>query len=1459
MKQRKKGPLLLILGVLFLALYHILPTLFYYQKSVKKPLEASYITKITSTLEKRGEKTERELLDWTGSFCDLIKVSPTSIKLEDSFVKISFPERDSAKKFKEYFPLAASTREPSKKLLLAKTQDSSGKEVKLQRASLTKLSSDKWRSCLSFFPKKDASCKPSKAYQELILDRAAHLALAISGNLKKPAAFSEKTLEDLAYLLVQVPEVFGEDSAITKRFFRSFSSLHSLESIPSFLQALTERKDFLKKEKIALGEKTSSQKDSFSLLEEKELLLIKASSLVKKHKALLEKTPFIFSQKEKIKEWKQKNSEERSVLFFPHENPFIEALHLDWDKEAFFITLRKDFCQFREKNPSLQDLCEQFLIDEIARISSFCEETLQRKEEGFEVSLDFPSHPSSFLAFDLTKLASLELSQIKVYLEKTWHPSHPDLQRENFPIVTQAEYETLSEIDKDFCLLLSFQEEDPILKSRSLYLFAKGVGKMAEKYESEKTSEAAQEFFQDISSLLDYLSELGFHGYPGRFWGKSASSKDFVFEKENFYQNFLQATQESFLVLGSGKQAFLPLSNLEERIRIENQIETQEQEDLIKAKEAYHNAQASLDPKIRFSAVKPLKSVWWNNLVLHIKKYFRGSEEKVLRWGLDLSGGKTVTLSLVDSEHKPVTEEKDLLQGRNELYQRVNKLGVSEVNIRREGNHLVLDFPGSQTIPASDLLRASSMDFHVVQEKFSSHNSSLASYVNQFLQQVWNEAFVSHKKDPESLQKIAYKHLYGSILSDKPHPRTKAAKVLYENGLRLAHPSKMVSNKNFDTSLCKIAIFRGESPKDWQGQLHPLLLVFHNHALQGKDLKNIRASYDPSRGNFLSFEIISGSKRQQSPQENFYAWTLPFSKESLYQSENDFLKGKGWRMAVILNDTVLCAPTLNQPLKESAMISGSFTPREISQLVADLKAGSLTYSPKILSEKTISPELGAKERKMGLWATFLALVFVITAMTSYYRFSGWVASFAVIFNLLIMWAIFQHLQVTLTLASLAGMVLTVGMAVDANVLVFERMKEEMFLGKTVLQAIHAGYKKAFSAILDSNLTTILAAFILLNFDSGPIKGFALTLVVGIVSSMFTALFATRFFFTHWAEKKERPTLKMANWIQSSKVNFLKKAPIALTLSLAIVGMGIFVLGKKRSTLFGMDFTGGYSLQLELNPSSGFSPRKSVEKAFHEAGLSTKEVQVRELTPSHHLKVHLSTNMEEENRPFFQMPVEKDTPDSFTKNPRIDWVIKTLNKQNIALSEKGLSSLTKSWSSMSGQMSSSMKNQAFLGLLLAFVSMMLYIAFRFEFSFALAALLCTLHDALVTLALVFLLTFLGLPLSFDLHTVAALMTIIGYSINDTIIIFDRIREDLLLRKNSSFKEIVNRAINATLNRTILTSVTTFLVLFALLCFAGPSLFGFSLVMALGVVLGTLSSLFIAPLLLQIFEQKRRKTF
>ncbi|MFN4175255.1 MAG: protein translocase subunit SecDF, partial [Parachlamydiaceae bacterium] len=347
-----------------------------------------------------------------------------------------------------------------------------------------------------------------------------------------------------------------------------------------------------------------------------------------------------------------------------------------------------------------------------------------------------------------------------------------------------------------------------------------------------------------------------------------AYSKDYIFELDDYYSNLLKATREGFTVKGNKKQAILPFTDVEQRIIAKNRIDDKIQEDLLKWKEEYSTAQVDLDPIAKYYIPQPTQNPFWTNFVLSFKKYFRGDDRKILKWGLDLSGGKSVRIGLRDKNNQPVTNPDDVKQAVNELYTRINKMGVSERTIRIENNNIILEFPGSQALSADELVKASTMTFHVVNEKFGNLNRELRGTVNQFLQEVWNEAV-------EQINEIAWQRLGGTFYGDmQSRPVSDAAKILIENGLKLANPRDAKTSNQFNDEISSIAVLRGDDFSQWEGQTHPLLFVFNNYALEGSSLTNIQVGYDATEGNHLGFSVkrsYEGSNAQQgSPRDDFY-------------------------------------------------------------------------------------------------------------------------------------------------------------------------------------------------------------------------------------------------------------------------------------------------------------------------------------------------------------------------------------------------------------------------------------------------------------------------------------------------------------------------------------------------------------------------------------------------------------
>jgi SecD/SecF fusion protein len=1502
MEKQKRWQFFLIIAVIFLTVYNILPTVFYYAKPLQSHISSSQADRIGKQALVRVNTLEDQNVSWLHSFAKLLGIKPVSVDLstqDPQHIRITFKSSSDADTFRNYFPRASSLISfvPSQ-MTLSSEEDIGSKTVTVLRAIPIHFDEATIQRYFSFSEKFDNQEAPTPLYQKLLDDRLIQLSLAVGGVSEMAELISaalhtedlarkEEFLLAIANAVQSYTQVFGENSSVIRRYFASFTQgsftdkKQSLELLASNLDAF---KDRLRLEKIDLQnkEKSLKEKDSFldtveqqklEFLQKRESLLSLAAIFVKKHLANFSagNTPWSY---EAILAKIERGAphEKLQIIKIGDQHPLIESFAVNLNNQVIQIRLHSDIQRLKhsleKEKAHLRDQFDQLLYNEMARISREAREAIQPVKGNFEIVLDSLVNSESFLALDLSAIAEAEAHQISRLIQDHWHPKHPDLQRKVFPIWDSATYDKLPAKEKKLGLLIyapsMFAKAPPEgLRTNSIYVIAKGLNQVVTTLENNPNSPQAKDFLNDFNQLKQLLKSRGYYGYPGSTFPLSASfAQDFIFESEDFYNTILNATREDFKVFGTRKYAVLEFSNVKQRIYALNQIENKIHEDLLKWRDEYQAAQVNPNLASKYDIPKPTTNPLWSNFVLSVKKYFRGDERKILHWGLDLSGGKTVQIELRDQNNKKVVNGADLTQGINELYNRVNKMGVSEVGIRQEGSNITLDFPGAQGLSAAELVKASSMYFNIVNEQFTPSNPELAEVVNRFLQEVWNEAVVTNKKDVESINRIAWKHLYGESLDpDLIQPRSDAAKTLYERGLRFPLPEDAAISSQFNDVYSKIAMIRGNNFTEWFGQSHPLLIVFNNYALEGSSLSNVHSSYDLTKGNFLSFEVKSSQAlrdgQKLSPRADLYAWTSTYSKEKISGTAAEKIsRGKGWRMAVILNGTIISAPTLDSALKDSAMITGSFTQREINKLEADLKAGSLTFSPVILSEKNVSPELGIKERFQGIFATVVALILIVGAMIGYYRFAGCVASVALLFNLLIMWAVLQNIQATMTLAGIAGIILAMGMAVDANVLVFERIREDFKVSGRLASAIHMGYKKSFSAILDSNLTTIIAALILLHFDSGPIKGFAITIIIGIVSSMFTALFMTRYYFAGWVQNPKHKILNMASFIKATKFDFLKYGKLALIISVALTLVGGASALVSRHSILGMDFTGGFSLSLEISPTKEGNYREHVEKAFIAKGLSSHDFQVRELSPSNHVRIFLSKTLELPGRPFYGLPIETDKEVSYAyeNNPRIVWVADALQAQELTLTSSSKVQLATHWTNISGQMSATMRNNALYGLLLALICILLYITIRFEFKYAVAATLGLAHDVLITIGTVCVLHILRVPVQIELNTIAALMAIVGYSLNDTIIVFDRIRDDLKSFRKMSFKDVVHHALNITLSRTLMTSGTTVLVLLALVCLGGPTLFGFALVMTIGIVYGTLSSLFIAAPLLCYLQRK-----
>jgi SecD/SecF fusion protein len=1502
MEKQKRWQFFLIIAVMLVTLYNILPTIIYYAKPLRSPINQEAAQGITKDIAARVNNLEQDALEWVQSFTNLLGIRPTTISLDKddpSMIHVSFQDKRDAQVFRKFMPTAGLEIPfvPSQLGLMDPHADSTTLTV-TRRLNLH-LEPEELPKLFHFASKADKNGDTSPFYFSLVGDRVKELLVSLNGGASGSSEVRDlldgkEQKEEPAFAFCQkinfIVDTFGADSSFTKRYFKTLLPTDGNGSLAyrRIVARLEDIKRGFEEKKKAIVEKHEKETPKEALSQDEIAyqdwvngqlaLLDKTLALMARNKTLLEAgvAPITKMEVEKFLASQYEKNKAHDAVYtfsFADRHPLFSQLSVDFGNEYATFELQPDVIAFLAAPKSTeavhiqQDMLSRQIMDEVTRICQATDENLIQDPAGYRVNFSHLPSSSSLLVLDLGALGKKYVTELGVFIGKNWKPSHNDLIREKLPILAAEAYNSAPTLQKKLCLAVIAPTLDesyiPGLRRGSIYVVLRGMQSIIDQYAQFPDSRDAQVFSGEFQALYELLQKRGFIGYSGATLGLSSELYgDYIFELDDYSSLPIKATREDFYVLGSKKYAALEFSDVEQRITAENRIEDAIQEDLLRWKEAYGAAQVDLNPFTRYTIPKPTKNAYWENCKLATRKYFRGDDSKILRWGLDLAGGKSVRISLIDSAGKTVEKPAELRQAVNELYTRINKMGVSERTIRLENATILIDFPGSQGLSASELVKASAMYFHVVNEKFGVMNHTLSKEVNEFLQEVWNEATVTGRQDAESLNEIAFDKLELARKQEALAGPKTAAQVLYKEGLRLANPRAGRSQGAFDDSLSMIARYRGDDIKAWGRQANPLLFVFRNYALEGASLENVQTGYDPTQGNVLYFSVKSSLTKgavQIHPRDDFYAWTSQFSKDGVAGTPREaFSNGRGWRMAVILNDMVVSAPQLNAALRDHAMISGNFSQREVAKLASDLRAGSLSFSPRILSERNVSPELGELERTKGIMATIIGIVLVIAAMIGYYRFAGIVATCAVLVNILIIWAVLQNIDAALTLPGLAGMVLTVAMAVDANVLIFERVREEFKLTGRIASSIQAGYRKAFSAILDSNLTTMIAAIILLQFDCGPIKGFAMTLIIGISSSMFTALFMTRYFFAGWVQNPEHKELKMREWIKAPHFDFLKMARPAVMCSIIVFSIGVVIFLFSSKGMVGMDFTGGYALTCDLESTATRGLTEQVAAALEAKGVHSQELQIRELGRPNLLRIQLATSLEEAGRPFYNMPhelTEGTFKYDYEKNPRIAFVVHALAAKNLMIKPSQLSSLSNNWTAMSGQFSDTMRNNAIFALLFALVAVLIYIAIRFEWKYAIASVVALIHDVLVTLAIMVIMNRCGAPIQLNLETIGAIMTLIGYSLSDTIIIFDRIREDIRLLRKMSFPEIINYALNQTLSRTLMTSGTTFLVLLSLDIFAGSSIFGFAFVMTSGVFFGTLSSLFIAsPVLLWLHNRE-----
>lgn len=535
-------------------------------------------------------------------------------------------------------------------------------------------------------------------------------------------------------------------------------------------------------------------------------------------------------------------------------------------------------------------------------------------------------------------------------------------------------------------------------------------------------------------------------------------------------------------------------------------------------------------------------------------------------------------------------------------------------------------------------------------------------------------------------------------------------------------------------------------------------------------------------------------------------------------------KNVGRRMAIVLDDNVRSAPVIRERiLGGSAQISGSFTHEEASDLAIVLRVGALPAPVDIIQNMTVGASLGQDSINKGLMSGIFGTILVIGFMLIFYRTSGVIANSALFLNILFLFAGLAILNATLTLPGIAGIVLSIGMAVDSNVLIFERIREELALGKSVRSSIDGGFDKAFLSIMDSQVTTLITAVALFMFGTGPIKGFAITLSLGILFNLFTALTCSEMMFDVLNYFRPIKKIKYLRLIQKPNFDYLKIRNITFIISGVTAAIGVIAMIQfaRGHANMGVDFSGGSMLNYQASVPFNLS---EVRKAFNHNNF--EGIDLQEVEDGSRLLVKVKKSEE-----ILSGVSEKIT----------SILTKELPEQKFVLEGQ---------SEIGSSVSSTLREKALLAIVLSLGGIVLYLAVRFDLRFGVAGMIATLHDVFCVIGICWLLN-----MEMNLLIVTALLTLAGYSINDSVVVFDRIRENIHKYQEKPLDEVINLSVNEVLSRTVVTGTTTLLVLLALYFMGGSVIHDFSLVLLVGILIGTYSSIFVASPILTLMPEKK----
>lgn len=813
-----------------------------------------------------------------------------------------------------------------------------------------------------------------------------------------------------------------------------------------------------------------------------------------------------------------------------------------------------------------------------------------------------------------------------------------------------------------------------------------------------------------------------------------------------------------------------------------------------------------------------------------------------------------INFQMSDSEVRPIIRRKvdeSIVSAFEVLRKRIDKFGVSQPNIQRLGSsgRILIELPG-----AKDITRVKTLLQSTAQLEFweTFKNTDVYPYLNALNESL--KATVKADATPETTSTTAIDSLLTDVKKDSVD-QTKQVNPLFD--LAKPVPTYEGSPVLLGVSLKDTAKVNSYLHSTEAKRLLPANLQFAKFVWGKPSKKSDVIELYALKGNRDNAAALTGSvivdAAQTYDMRNQPAVSMQMDGKGARIWEN--LTDKAFKeqsnIAIVLDNIVYSAPGVTNGAISGGRseITGNFDLNEAIDLANVLRAGKLPAGADIVQSEVVGPSLGQEAIDSGFNSFLIATVFIFGWMIFYYGRAGVYADIALAFNILLIFGVLASLRAVLTLPGIAGIVLTIGMAIDANVLIFERAKEELNKGKSVDQAVKDGFSNALSSILDANITTGLTAIILLFFGSGPIQGFATTLLIGIVTSLFTAIFITRLFIDKSVNKKHPLTFSTSltkNVLKNVNINFIAKRKagyIASAVAVLVSVISLATVGLNQ----GIDFVGGRTYQIrfehpvvasevatELQPFIGNAEVKTFG-APNQIKISTKYKVEEE-----------STAVDNEIQELLYKGLNKFLPKGYT----YEQFIEGATSQSMV----GIMQSMK----VGPTIAEDIKSSAFWSVIGSLIVISLYILFRFrKWQFSLGTVVSSAHDVILVLG-VFSIAYKFMPFNMEIDQafIAAILTVVGYSLNDTVIIYDRIRE--YMHEPNWTKDKVNAALNSTLSRTLNTSLTTLAVLVTIFLFGGETLRGFMFAMIVGVAVGTYSSIFIAaPMIYDTLDKKLGK--